>query len=106
MSKKKKLVDNETTAFRVLKICGYIFFFLAFIYSVILIVLHTRISAINDYLTLTQLSGETVGDLCETSFYARMMQLSYYYPTIGNYSQFQNNISISVNSLQSGQFSI
>jgi hypothetical protein len=106
MSKKKGLVDNETTAFRVLRSCGYIFFFLFMVYSIILIILHTQTGTISDYLTLTQLSGETIGDLTETAYNARMMHLSHYYPSIGSYPQFQANISISVNSLQNGQFTI
>jgi hypothetical protein len=64
MSKKKGLVDNQPPAYKALRACGYIFFLLVLGYSVVLIVLHTQVGAINDYLSLTQLSGETVGDLC------------------------------------------
>lgn len=106
MSKKKGLVDNHPPAFKALTACGYLFFLLALAYSVLLIVLHTQVAPISDYLALTQLSGETVGDLCETVYYARLMHLSFLYPAVGVFTQLQNNISISVNSLQSGQFSI
>lgn len=64
MSKKKGLVDNQPPAFKALRACGYIFFLLVLGYSVVLLVLHTQVGALNDYLSLTQLSGETVGDLC------------------------------------------
>lgn len=106
MSKKKGLVNSEATAFRVLRAIGYVFFLMATIYSIVLIVLHTRTSTINDYLMLTQLSGESIGDLAETAYYARMMHLSHYFSSVNSYAELQGNISVSVNSLQNSQFSI
>lgn len=106
MSKKKGLVNSEATAFKALRAIGYVFFLMAAVYSIILIVLHTRTSAINDYLTLTQLSGESLGDLAETAYYSRMMHLSRYFPALNNYAELQGNVSVSVNSLQNSQFSI
>ena len=106
MSKKKGLVNSEATAFKALRAIGYLFFLMATIYSIILIVLHTRTTIINDYLTLTQLSGESLGDLAETAYYARMMHLSHYFPAVNSYAELQGNISVSVNSLQNSQFSI
>lgn len=106
MSKKKGLVNSEAPAFKILRAIGYVFFLMTTIYSIVLIALHTRTSTINDYLMMTQLSGESIGDLAETAYYARIMHLSHYFPSINNYAELQGNISASVNSLQNSQFSI
>lgn len=107
MSKKNALVGNEPTALRLLRICGYLFFLGAAALSVAYIVLHTQTSKLNDYLSISTLSGETIGDLCEINYYARLMQLGQQFPSLlSEYSGYQGNITVAVSSLQNGQFDI
>jgi len=107
MSKKHSLVGNEPSSYKLLKLCGYLYFVLVTALSIVYIFLHTQSSSINDYLNLSILSGETIGDICEIDYNARLMHLSHYYPSVLNeYLAYQNNISVSVISLQNGQFNI
>jgi hypothetical protein len=107
MSKKNTIVGTEPTSFKFLRYCGYVYFVMVAALSVLYIVLHTQTGTINDYLSLSVLSGETIGDICEIDYNARLMHLSHYYPAVLNeYTAYQNNISVSVTSLQNGQFNI
>lgn len=47
-----------------------------------------------------------MGDISETAFNGRLMQVTSYNPSVGDFSYYQGNISVSIASLQTGQFQI
>lgn len=80
MSKKTNLVGNEPIALKILRIWGYCYLVVFLVIAIILLVLHTRSSLMDDYLSMSNLAGVSLGNLCEVNFNARLMHLSNFYP--------------------------
>jgi len=69
------------------------------------VVIQVRRNSIDNYLKLSILNGQTLGDLCEVNYNTRLMHLAGHYSNLQPYfDQFKKNVSVSVSSLQNGQF--
>lgn len=65
---------------KVLKYWGLGYLILMLVLAIVALIIYRKKSFIQDYQTIIQANGQTVGDVCESAIYGRLKQLSNFYP--------------------------